>query len=169
MRVTVWVVSNTPFPAPTAGRYLVSVLRRLGYRAALREQSAATYFQTLGDSRRHIQIGWFGWQQDYPSPADFIPPLLSCAAFQPRSPWNINDAEFCDPHIDAEILHAQALEGSAPGKAAQTWAAIDRRITNQAPWVPLYNPRLDIATSRRVGNYQYHPFFELLLDQLWVH
>jgi hypothetical protein len=45
---------------------------------------------------------------------------------------------------------------------------IDRQITNKAPWLPLYNPRLDVITSARVGNFQYHPFFSLLVDQLWV-
>jgi hypothetical protein len=32
----------------------------------------------------------------------------------------------------------------------------------------MYNPRLNIATSSRPGNFQYHPFYGLLLDQLWV-
>jgi peptide/nickel transport system substrate-binding protein len=66
------------------------------------------------------------------------------------------------------VRRAQALEPTAPGSANEAWAAIDRQITNQAPWLPLYNPRLNIATSSRVGNYQYHPFFGLLLDRLWV-
>jgi ABC-type transport system substrate-binding protein len=101
-------------------------------------------------------------------PADFIAVLLTCQAFAPRSPSNLNDAEFCDPAIDNTVQHAEALEPSAPGQASETWATIDRLLTNQAPWLPLYNPRLDIATSSRVGNYQYHPFFGLLLDQVWV-
>jgi ABC-type transport system substrate-binding protein len=86
----------------------------------------------------------------------------------PRSQSNFNDAEFCDPGTDAAVQRAQALEPSASGQASQAWAAIDRRITDQAPWLALYNPRLDIATSSRVGDYQYHPFFGLLLDELWV-
>jgi peptide/nickel transport system substrate-binding protein len=81
----------------------------------------------------------------------------------------VNDAEFCNPVIDNAVQHAQALEPTAAAAANGVWAGIDRQITGQAPWVPLYNPRLDIATSSRVGNFQYHPFFGLLLDQLWVH
>jgi hypothetical protein len=34
--------------------------------------------------------------------------------------------------------------------------------------VPLYNPQALTALSERVGNYQYHPFWQVLLDQLWV-
>jgi len=49
------------------------------------------------------------------------------------------------------------------------WANIDREITAQAPWVPLYNPRALVVLSARVGNYQFHPLFGLLIDQLWVH
>jgi hypothetical protein len=39
---------------------------------------------------------------------------------------------------------------------------------DQAPWVPLYNPRALVVFSQRVGNSQFHPFWQLLIDQLWV-
>ena len=34
--------------------------------------------------------------------------------------------------------------------------------------VVLYNPRAVTALGARVGNYRYHPFWTVLLDQLWV-
>jgi ABC-type transport system substrate-binding protein/DNA-binding SARP family transcriptional activator/streptogramin lyase len=156
-------------PTLKIGRYVVAVLNRIGYRASLRvAASEASFFQTLGDSRSRVQIGWFPWMQDYPAPSDFITPVLSCGAFAPRSQSNVNDAEFCYPAIDNAVQRAQALEPTAPAAANEAWSKVDQQITNRAPWVPLYNPRLDIATSSRVGNFQYHPFFGLLLDQLWV-
>src|SRR5690242_6407586 len=36
------------------------------------------------------------------------------------------------------------------------------------PRVPLYNPRDLIVLADRVGNYQFHPYWNLLIDQLWV-
>jgi hypothetical protein len=57
---------------------------------------------------------------------------------------------------------------SDPAAATTRWAAIDRELTDQAPWVPLYNPRDLALLSARVGNYQYHPYWSLLIDQLWV-
>jgi hypothetical protein len=33
--------------------------------------------------------------------------------------------------------------------------------------LPLYNPRTVTALGARVGNYKYHPFWNVLLDQLW--
>lgn len=169
MHITL-VVPPADATAPTTkiGGYLTAVLDRLGYHASLRVLSNSIYFKTLGDSRAHIQIGWFTWLQDYPAPLDFLGAVLTCREFVRQSQSNFNDAEFCDPRIDAEIGRAEALEPAAPGQASEAWSTIDRQITDQAPWLPLYNPRLDIATSSRVGNYQYHPFFGLVLDQLWV-
>jgi ABC-type transport system substrate-binding protein len=81
---------------------------------------------------------------------------------------NDNAAEFCDPKIDAQAAHASALQTLGPGAASEAWSRIDQEITGEAPWVPLYNLRVDIATSSQVGNYQYNPFWFLLFDQLWV-
>jgi peptide/nickel transport system substrate-binding protein len=153
-------------PTTKVGSYVVSVLDRLGYRASLRV--SANFYPVIGDSRSHVQIGWFSWYQDYPSPSDFIAVLLTCRSFLPGNPSNVNAAEFCNPRIDAAVSRAQALQAAAPGDASDAWASTDRQIADQAPWLPLYNPRLDIAVSRRVGNYEYHPFYSLLLDQLWV-
>jgi ABC-type transport system substrate-binding protein/DNA-binding beta-propeller fold protein YncE len=168
-RVTLIVPSaDQGNPTSKLGPYVVSVLDRLGYRASLRVLSIDTYYSTFADPRSHSQIGWFTWLQDYPAPSDFIGPLLTCHALTLGPQVDANDARFCDPQIDAGVQRAEALEPTAPGRASTAWATVDRQITRQAPWVPLYNPRLAIATSARVGNYRYHPFFGLLLDQLWV-
>jgi ABC-type transport system substrate-binding protein/DNA-binding SARP family transcriptional activator len=167
MKVTVLVEPSDPTnPTTTIGAYTVALLDRLGYRASLRVSSQL--FSILGNSRSRTQSGWFPWYQDFPTPSDFITPLLTCRAFQPGDPSNVNVAEFCNPRVDAGVSRASALEATSPGAASQEWSQVDRQITDQAPWLPLYNPRIDIATSSRVGNYQYHPFFALLLDQLWV-
>jgi hypothetical protein len=47
-------------------------------------------------------------------------------------------------------------------------ARIDREVTDEAPLIPLFTPRLPDLTSRRVGNYEEQGGF-VLLDQLWVH
>ncbi len=159
---------GTGFPSPATGRYVVSVLNQLGYRASLRLISPDAYFNVLANSRDRPQVGFFSWYQDYPAPADFIDPLLTCASFLPGNPNNLNDAEFCDPRIDGQAQRALTLEPANPSAAAGRWAAIDRELVDQAPWVPLYNPRDLTVLSARVGNYQFNPYFDLLVDQLWV-
>ncbi len=126
------------------------------------------YNKRLYDSRQRTQVGWFSWYQDYPAPSDFISPLLTCQSFLPGNPANMNAAEFCNPHIDAQVTQALALQARNPGGAAALWARIDHQIVNQAPWVPIYNPRSLVALSARAGNYQFAPYWSVLIDQLWV-
>jgi hypothetical protein len=52
--------------------------------------------------------------------------------------------------------------------AAAHWAAIDRRLTDLAPAVPLSNRRSVVLVSRRVGDVQHHVQLLTLLDRLWV-
>jgi YVTN family beta-propeller protein len=167
-RVTVlYGDEGAPFPSLATARYVVSVLRELGYKASLRVVGPDPYYGLLGDSRDQVQAGFFSWYQDYPAPSDFVEPLFSCGSFLPGNPDNINSAEFCDPGIDALASQAMALRPGDPSTASR-WAAIDRQLVAESPWVSLYYPRDLTVLSTRVGNYQFHPYWNLLIDQLWV-
>ena len=156
-------------PGPAAGSYLVSVLRQLGYRASLRAiASPPTYWNTIDNSRNQVQVGEFRWSEDYPAPWDFFGPLFSCHSFIPGNPANLNDSQFCSLWVDAQFRQALTAQADSPDAARLLWADIDREIVDQAPWVPLYNPRALVVLSARVGNYQFHPLWKLLIDQLWV-
>jgi hypothetical protein len=52
--------------------------------------------------------------------------------------------------------------------AAKLRAEVDRDATNLAALVATYTTRNVDLVSKRVGNYQHHPLFGVLLDQLWV-
>jgi peptide/nickel transport system substrate-binding protein len=156
-------------PEPAAGSYLVSVLRQIGYRASLRAiASPQTYWNTVGNSRNQIQVGEFRWSEDYPAPWDFFGPLFSCHSFIPgksrqpeRQPVLQSPGRRSVPagprHPGRLSRHRQAaLGGHRPGNR------------QPGPWVPLYNPRALIVLSARVGNYQFHPLWKLLIDQLWI-
>ena len=163
-RVVVW---TNPFLEPGA-RSIVPVLRRLGYRVSLKVVPYERYFGQISDSRNRIQIGSGVWSSDYPAAADFLSHLLSCAAFIPHSPYNINWAEFCDPRIDAQMRRAAATQSTDPERANSLWAAVDRRMVDAAPWLPLAIQQSVELVSKRVGNYQYNPQYGGLIDQLWV-
>jgi peptide/nickel transport system substrate-binding protein len=160
---------GTTVPLFTTGRYLVSVLDQIGYRASLRVlRDYTAYDRAADDSRNKTQVSWFSWFTDFPTPSDMIGPVLTCRSFVPASAVNLNVAEFCDPTIDAQITRALTLQGRAPNAAGTLWARIDREIVDQAPWVPIYNPVSTVMLSPRVGNYQFDPNYQLLIDQLWV-
>jgi YVTN family beta-propeller protein len=164
-RVTVWTLGPNFVPQ---GRYIVGVLRQLGYRASLRSVGLATYFRRISDTRNHVQIAFDNWIADYPAPSNFINVLLSCGAFRTASPANNNRAGFCDRNINAEIQQARRLQVTNPPSANKLWGQIEREIMRQAPWVPMINPKLIDFVSRRVGDYQYNPEWGMLIDQLWV-
>jgi hypothetical protein len=48
------------------------------------------------------------------------------------------------------------------------WGEIDRALVDQAVALPWASPSIASLVSARVGNYQSHPLWGTLLDQLWV-
>lgn len=111
------------------------------------------------------QAGFAFWTADYPSAADFINSLLSCAAFAAGSPGNTNLAELCDGRIDAQIRRAMTETGPA---AAQLWTTIDHELADRAALVPLVSTTWIDFVSKRVGDYQFSWQAGPLLDQFWI-
>jgi len=66
------------------------------------------------------------------------------------------------------IARVDAKPPTHPPAMATSWTRIDRELTNLAIWLPTVNGKETDVISRRVGNYQYHPFWGPLIDQLWV-
>jgi hypothetical protein len=81
---------------------------------------------------------------------------------------NTNVSEFCDRRIDAEINHAARMQVLDPPKATLLWQKVGRDLLAAAAMVPTYNGRAIVFLGKRVGNFQYHPQWMTLLDQLWV-
>jgi peptide/nickel transport system substrate-binding protein len=171
-RITIWsapaydsfVTNLSP-----VGRYLVSLLDQLGYRARQRTVAATdTSFQP-GDSRAKIQGGLLVFYPAYPAAEQFFSPdFSSCQSFVPDSVNNPNLPEFCDPGFDATVRSALAADQALSPAATGLWAQADRQLTNQAPVVSLLNPSNVDFVSHRVGNYEYNPVWGALLDQMWV-
>ena len=165
MKITVWSWADLGGIGP----YAVKLLRSLGYRASMKVRGGFGYFSVVGDSRTKAQIGTFEWISDYPAASGFFNAVLTCASFLPNNPGNSNDAEFCDPRIDRQIEQALTEQATNPDAARGLWERIDRQTVDQAPWVPLVNPKAVDVLSKRVGNYQYSPAGSgMLIDQLWV-
>src|SRR5205085_6590690 len=122
------------------------------------------FFQLAANPRNPLQVVSGGWAADYPTASDFITLKLSCREIRTGN----NSGRFCDPAIDRQINRAERLQLIRPQRANQVWASIDRELVNQAVWVPMVTPKLTDLVSKRVGDYQYHPLWGILIDQLWV-
>ena len=167
-RVTVWAPA---FPIGLAlGRALVSALNELGYPTTLRTiGNLDRYFHFVSNSDNRVQAAFYAWLLDYPAPSNFLN-IMRCSSFVPGSSQNQNTnvAELCDPVLDRRIQRALSVQTTDPAAANGLWAAIDRRVTLDAPWVFALNQAGLDFVSARVGNYQHNPQWGVLLDQLWV-
>jgi YVTN family beta-propeller protein len=161
MRVVVWAWAEC---CKRQLPYFVSVLRKLG-------------FDARGQLRAHpdllrpdVQAGFAGWYADYPSPGGFFDAWLTCDAYLPGDfgGHQPNAGGFCNPAIDRLIRRAHEVQARDPEAATSLWTEIDRRIVDQAPIVPISNPRSPSFVSKRIGNFQLHPVWGPLLDQIWV-
>jgi peptide/nickel transport system substrate-binding protein len=153
--VVVWSVPYFHRPA----QYLVSLLRRLGYRARLHSiPEFKTYERTL-ERTPSAQAGFLEsfWAQGLA--ADALS-MLGCGV-------TLNWARFCDPRLDARVARLAQQEPADRIGTEGRAAAIDRELTDRAPWVPLLTPRHVALTSARTGNVQVNAG-AVLLDQLWV-
>jgi hypothetical protein len=82
MKVTLWSWTQ----AAGFNRFAVKPLRSLGYRVSAKVLGN-NYQAAVSHSDNKAQIGFAGWQPDYPAASDFFAPLFGCASFVPdRSP-----------------------------------------------------------------------------------
>jgi YVTN family beta-propeller protein len=159
--VTVVVVGPLSFVG--VGQYLVKVLNDLGFTATLRNVDVEEVFAELFDPVKgpKIQSVVVAWFPDFPAASNTILPLFTC-----NDPRNLG--RMCDATVSARIREALDLQQSDPAAAGQAWAAVDKLIVDFAPMAALVNQRESDFLAARVGNYQNHPEWKVLLDQLWV-
>jgi peptide/nickel transport system substrate-binding protein len=163
MHVTVWQPVDDPWR--TVALELEATLRRLGYRvnAHVIGGDVFEYFGKVGDPKTRAQAGPGTWAPDVPIPSQMISLLLSCA-----SPPPLALARYCKHAVDAKAHHAEEPQATSPNAAAAEWAAADRTITDAAPIVPIAVLGYAHLVSDRVGNFQAHPQWGPIYDQMWV-
>jgi peptide/nickel transport system substrate-binding protein len=153
-------------PTAAAARELTSTLRLLGFPARTRVLPPDKFFPLANDPSQRVQASVSGWGADYLSASGFLFNLFDCRAFKPNSTDNTNFSEFCDPRTQAAMERAEGEPDS--GAAGRLWAIADRRLTDAAPVVPLVTQRGMTILSPRVENFQYHPLWGVLVDQLSI-
>jgi YVTN family beta-propeller protein len=169
--ITIWSAPGYLTDFTATGRYLVSLLDRLGYIARVRSvSSSSNLFSLVSDPRTRAQAYLSVLAPSYPAASEFLgPEYRSCQSSLPATGSDVPALHFCDPQFDTTVRRALAAESIRSPTAAALWAQADRRFTDQAPVVPLVTPSITDFVSDRVGDYQYNPQLGVLMDQLWVH
>jgi peptide/nickel transport system substrate-binding protein len=150
------------------GLYFVGLLNKLGYKASLQALSSDIQYPYIQNSKNHVQFAFSDWFQDYPAASDFLVILLGCGSIHPNSNSSPNIAQFCDKGIQAKMDQAGKTGITDPEGGNKIWAQVDKEVTDQAPWVSMYNPKYIDFLSTRVKGYQFSPQWYFLIDQASV-
>lgn len=164
----VTIVASDRAVEKALGIYLQSVLRELGYDAALKSISSNIQFTYIQNTKNQVQISVTTWYQDYPAPSNFLNVLFSCASFREGSDSSINIPGLCDKALDAEMAKAAAASLTDPAEAARLWAAVDRRVTDTAAAAVVFNPKQVDFVSKRLGNYTFSGQTYFMFGKAWV-
>jgi peptide/nickel transport system substrate-binding protein len=120
---------------------------RLGFRVRLRPLRAQRLFEECSTPRARIHVCPFGWYRDFPDAQSVLDPLFNGRSILPQGNTNLSQLDV--PAINEAIEAAKGL--ADPAQRAAAWAAIDRRIVEEAPAVPLAWPRVANIRSRDVA------------------
>ena len=158
-RVVVWGWTDDPTIAPAVVRYVTSVLRRLGYDARTHLVPHDALHRAPERVFRRIQLIFAAWGGDTAS--GFFGTWFACSG-------SANHGFHCDPKLDRLMERAQLLKAARPREAIALWERLDRRLTERAVWLPMINEHALDFVSERVRNYQVHPYWGVIVDQLWL-
>jgi peptide/nickel transport system substrate-binding protein len=150
------------------GLYFVGLLNKLGYKATLQALSSDIQYPYIQNSKNHVQFAFSDWYQDYPAASDFLVILLGCGSIHPGSNSSPNIAQFCNKGIQAKMDNAGQVGITDPAAGNKIWAQVDKEVTDQAPWVSMYNPKYVDFLSSRVKGYLFSPQWYFLLGQASV-
>jgi peptide/nickel transport system substrate-binding protein len=168
MKVVVNVPSDDTDKA--LGQQMVADLNKIGYKATTQILAGSIQYPFVQNSNNSSKwnVAQSAWYQDYPTPSDFLNVLTGCGSIHPHSDASPNIAAFCDKSIQAQMDKALTLGQTNPTEANNIWAQVDHAVTDQAPWVDMFNPKQIDFLSSRVQGYQWNPQWYILIDQQWL-
>jgi peptide/nickel transport system substrate-binding protein len=154
----------TAEPYPREMSVLQQQLAEVGIRAELELSEAASYWGFAGDTVNRVPCGLFAWYADYVDPSNFFDVLLNGERITPIH--NNNLGVFDDPSVNAAITRAMATVDDS--LRAARWRAIDERIMDLVPVVPMIHPYESRLYSPRVGGWYRHITRILKIEDLYV-
>ena len=150
-KVTVW--GNDEESTKVVTEYLADTLNKIGFKAEPKIVDGEVYFQTIGAQKTKAQAGFANWFQDFPHPGNFLF-LVDPDSIQETNNQNFSNVD--DPEIKKQLdeLDQQPLDEAAAG-----YAAIDKRVVENADVIPYGHRKLPSFYSERIAADQvlFHP------------
>ena len=163
-------------------RYFADLLRQLGFSADTKLLPLDAIFGPTGTPSNPFSMPTAATVQMAGSYSVGSPPtawsnvlgVFTCPDFPGFSgdSYGGYPSQYCDRALDRQVQAALQLDlaGDPASRATANamWAEMDRSIVDAAPAVMPFNVPNAVFLSTRVGGFQPHPVWQILLDQLWV-
>lgn len=154
--VTVYGTSEPE--ARGATEYFADMLDQIGLKGSPRIISG-NYFAIVGSARTRAQAGFANYFEDFPRATNFFS-LVDGASIASTNSTNFGNVD--DPQINATL--ARADRNPSADAVARDYAAVDRRLLEQAHLAPYGNRKLSVFFSDRIDFAHctaWHPVYEL--------
>lgn len=138
-----------------------AALKRFDINLTINAIDASTVNSVVGDRKKQTGLAIGGWCPDYPSAATFLPMIYDGRAITDTG--NQGDkTRFNDPAINAEF---DRIAGISDLKTANdAWLAVDAKIMDASPAVPLTWQKKPLLVGSNVAGAFAHPVWSGQLD-----
>ena len=148
-------------PNPKLWQSVQADLAAVGVKADLKTMSNNTYYNQQSTPKT-LTAGSFGWWMDFPDPSDWIGPLFSRAS---AVPGGMDSSFWWSPELEAMYTKAQAM--TDPTARLAKFSEMQQLISDQAPYVPCYQPIQTTMCSKNTGGFFLHPVYQIDPTQYW--
>ncbi|RJQ80409.1 ABC transporter substrate-binding protein [Pseudonocardiaceae bacterium YIM PH 21723] len=133
---------------PEKAQSIQAGLARAGIKVTLKTlEEEAYYAETINAANPTFDLDLTSWQPDIPSANGNIQPLFQSSEI---GGGRYNSSRYRNPEVDRLITEAQSTVD--PVEAGKKWAAVDKRILEDSPVVPLIYTRNSFLHGSKVGN-----------------
>ncbi|WP_407936495.1 ABC transporter substrate-binding protein [Lentzea tibetensis] len=133
---------------PEKAQALQAALLKAGIKTNIRTLDDDAYRAEITAADAKYDLTLASWQPDFPSANANIQPLFATSEI---GGGGYNSARYSNPEVDELIEEAQATVD--PAEAGKKWAALDRKILEDSPVVPLIYTRNSFLRGSKVGNF----------------
>ena len=159
-KIVIWCMTSPP--NPDSAQYLQEQLTILGFKPRARCVDSSSYYNLVGAKSNNTQIGFGSWGADFPEGSNFIDVNLNGAHINPAHSNNLAWYHGKDKEIEA------ANKLLDPKARAKAWGRLDREIVEDGAWAPLAHGVQRNLVGKRVGDYTFHPVYDLLFMKATV-
>lgn len=145
---------------PAVLRTVRSNLAAVGISTRLRALDRAQYIRRRSKPGA-LAVGSVRWQAEVPDPSDWIQTMVSKAGARRGD----NPSFWWDARLEA--AQAEADMSSDQQARIRQYAAMQRTIAAQAPYVPLYSSLQTTLCSKNTGGFYVHPVYRIDLASYW--